>query len=386
MQFSLPEIRPKEWIHRIKEEFFPPRILDKYVFSEFVKIFIGALITLGFLALMSSYSDIKGDMASSKGGKIHGWLFILFRLPQMLIQYIMNIAILFSVSFTVGQFSANKELVAMMAAGISFRRIVAPIVAFSCVLWFAAFFLKQTVVAPLNARANEEHKMLKEGDLNTLVGVVYQKHFKGQEGFYYIYYYDTKEEEIKGGFNYICLTKEQTPDYLLVAQKAKFDFQKEVWILKGVEETKFDDELQVVSVQKFTEKEYTLPEKPDYFKKLKGSVEEMNFFELSEEKENRIRKGLSYGDVDIAKHTLFAEPLLIVVLTLVGCASGFFTKRMAIVSSLGVSIGVALLYMIMDPSFKSLGENEVIPIWLASWITPLLFLSGLYVIYKRLKV
>lgn len=112
----------------------------------------------------------------------------------------------------------------------------------------------------------------------------------------------------------------------------------------------------------------------------------MNFFELSEEKENRIKKGLSYGDVDIAKHTLFAEPLLIVVLTLVGCASGFFTKRMAIVSSLGVSIGVALLYMVMDPSFKSLGENEVIPIWLASWITPILFLSGLFVIYKRLKV
>ncbi len=385
MQFRLPHIRPKEVLQKLKEEFFPPRILDKYLFSEFVKTFIGTFIAITFLALMMKYNDISNDLKSTKSPKIHAWLYILYSIPDIAVNYSVNLSQLFAVSFTLGQFSANKEIVAMMSAGVSFRRIVAPIITFSLALWFGVFFFTQLLVAPMNAKANQEHKIVKEGTGN-LTGIVYQFHFKGKEGFYYIYYYDPKDEEIKGGFNYIKLSPEQTPDYVLVSQKAKYDSVRNIWILKNVEETKFDADLKVSSVQKYSEKEYYLPEKPEYFKKPKGSVEEMNFFELTEEKENRLKKGLSYGDVDIAKHSLFANPFFIVVVTMVGCVSGYFTKRMAVVASLGVSIIVALVYLIMNPSFKSIGENGLIPVWLATWITPTIFLSVLYVVYKRMKL
>ncbi|TGK07495.1 YjgP/YjgQ family permease [Leptospira semungkisensis] len=385
MQFKLEQIRPKELLQKIKEEFFPPKILDRYLFSEFIKTFIGTFIAITFLALMMKFNDISNDLKATKAPKFHAWLYILYSIPDIAVNYSVNLSALFAVSFTLGQFSANKEIVAMMSAGVSFRRIVAPIIAFSCMLWVGVFFFTQLAVAPMNAKANEEHKLLKEGSGTNLSGVVYQFHFKGKEGFYYIYYYDPKDEEIKGGFNYIKLNPDQTPDFLLVSQKAKYDPARDIWILTNVEETKIDD-LNLTYVKKYTEKEYYLPEKPEYFKKPKGSVEEMNLFELLEEKESRLKKGLSYGDVDIAKHSLFANPFFIVVVTLVGCVSGYFTKRMAVVASLGVSIIVALVYLIMNPSFKSVGENGLIPAWLATWITPAIFLSVLYIVYKRMKL
>ncbi|PJZ65015.1 LPS ABC transporter permease LptG [Leptospira wolffii] len=386
MQLKLSQIRPKEILRDLKEDFFPPRILDKYLFSEFIKTFLGTFIAITFLALMMKYNDISNDLKATKAPKFHAWLYILYSIPDIAVNYSVNLSQLFAVSFTLGQFSANKEIVAMMSAGVSFRRIVTPIIVFSFSLWIGTFFFTQLLVAPMNAKANEEHKIVKEGSGNHLSGIVYQFHFKGKEGFYYIYYYDPKDEEIKGGFNYIRLRPEQTPDYVLTSQKAKYDPARDIWVLTGVEETKFDENLNVISVGKFPTKEYYLPEKPEYFKKPKGSVEEMNFFELLEEKENRVKKGLSYGDVDIARHALFANPFFIVVVTLVGCVSGYFTKRMAVVASLGVSIIVALVYLIMNPSFKAIGENGLIPIWLASWITPTIFLSVLFIVYKRMKL
>lgn len=386
MQLQIPQIRPKEILKTLKEEFFPPRILDKYLFSEFVKTFLGTFIAITFLALLMKYNDISKDLKATQAPKFHAWLYLIYSIPDIAVNYAVNLSQLFAVSFTLGQFSANKEIVAMMSAGVSFRRIVTPIIAFSLTLWIGTFFFTQLLVAPMNAKANEEHSIVKEGSGNHLTGIVYQFHFKGKEGFYYIYYYDSKDEEIKGGFNYIKLTPEQTPDYVLISQKAKYDPARDIWLLTNVEETKFDENLKVSSVSKFPQKEYYLPEKPEYFKKPKGSAEEMNFFELLAEKENRIKKGLSYGDVDIAKHALFANPFFIVVVTLVGCVSGYFTKRMAVVASLGVSIIVALVYLIMNPSFKAIGENGLIPIWLASWITPGIFLSGLFIFYKRMKL
>ncbi|EPG73740.1 putative LPS ABC transporter, permease protein LptG [Leptospira fainei serovar Hurstbridge str. BUT 6] len=385
MELKIPRLQPRELLFKLKEEFFPPRILDRYVFSEFFKTFGGTCIMITALIFLNMVNTNLKDFSGTKAPKFHIWLYLAYSLPEIIASYSINMSVLFAVSFTIGQFSANKEIVAMMSAGVSFHRIVAPIVAFGFLLWFIVFLGTQFIVRPMNKLAKEEQKMITEGT-GTLTNMVYQFHFKGKEGFYYIYFYDPVKDEIKGGFNYVKLTREQAPEYVLSSLKAKYNPQADIWKLTEVEETRFDDDLKVKSFERFPEKEYYLPEKPEYFKVPKGSVKEMNIFELSEEKDNRVRKGIGYGDVNIEEHSLFASPFLAVIVTLVGCVAGFFTKRVAGVASLGVTLVVILVYFVMSSAFTSVGENGVIPAWFAVWVTPAIFLGVLYGIYRRMRI
>ncbi|PJZ71384.1 LPS ABC transporter permease LptG [Leptospira perolatii] len=388
MEFKIPKFSKsslESFISGTKEEFFPPRILDKYVFSEFFKTFLGTCLMITALIFLTTVNDNLKNISSTKAPKFHVWLYLLYSLPDIITTYSINMSLLFAVSFTIGQFSANKELVAMMSAGVSFHRIVAPIVFFGFSLWFIVFVVTQVLVRPFNKLAREEHKMITAGT-GTLSNMVYQFHFKGKEGFYYIYFYDPVKDEINGGFNYVKLTPDQVPDYVVSSLKAKYDPNRDIWKLTKVEETKFNSDLEVESFTTYPEKEYYFPEKPDYFKIPKGSVKEMNLFELAEEKENRLKKGLAYGDVEVERHSLFANPFLAVIVTLVGCVAGYFTKRVAGVASLGVTLIVILVYFVMSSAFVSIGENGVVPAWLAVWVTPGIFMSVLYGIYRRMRI
>ncbi len=79
-------------------------------------------------------------------------------------------ALMFSVCFIIGQFSVNKELVAIMVAGVSFIRIITPILFFGFVVWIVMTIFGQLVVIPSNRLAQIEYSIMAKGSnrLSTL--------------------------------------------------------------------------------------------------------------------------------------------------------------------------------------------------------------------------
>lgn len=321
---------------------------------------------------------------NSKQPPFHIGLYLLYNLPKILVAVIPP-SLMFSVCFVIGQFNVNKELVSIMAAGVSFYRSAMTIFLFGGVMWLFVFAIGEFLVRPANSMAGYELSIIMKG-IGTKQDLVYQLHTRGKEGFYYVYWYDNTETKIKGGFNYIKMSPNYIVEYVVSAQSATYQKETNDWLLENVEEIKFKEDLNVSSFLKFKEKSYSFPEGPEYFQKPRKTVEQMNFLELSEEIENRKQKGKPFYDLEVERQSIFAMPLMCIIVVIIGAITGTFTKRSAGIASLGLTIGMVLIYYIFFSIGKSLSENGGVPPAVGVWFTPVLFSGISFYLYKKFNL
>ena len=363
------------------KELIPLKLIDKYIFSEFIKTFLGTIILLTGVMLISQVMDNLRNFINSKQAPFHIGLFLLYNSPKMILAVIPP-SLMFSVCFIVGQFNVNKELVSIMAAGVSFYRATLTIFLTGFIMSLLVFILGEFVVRPANTLANEELSVILKG-IGLKKDLVYQLNTKGKEGFYYIYWYDNEKKMIRGGFNYIKISQLNFPEIILSAQNASYSYETNLWTLEKVEEIKLDSNLMISEFKTFSEKTYSLPEKPEYFQKPPKSIDQMNFIELAEEIEVRKAKAKGYYDLEVERQTIFAIPVMSIIVVIIGAITGTFTKKSAGIASLGITIGIVLLYYILFSIGKSLAENGGIHPIIGVWFTPtLFFVISLYLIRK----
>lgn len=370
----------REW----KAEFFPIRILDRYLFMEFFKTFLGTLLMLTVMIIVYEITNTMKYFVENKQNAMYAYLYIGYSIPSMMTQVI-SPSLMFSVCFVVGQFSANKELVSVMVAGVSFLRIITPILVFGFVMWLFVAFFNQFIVIPSNKLAQYNQSFMIKG-AGRITDLVYQYHVKGKEGFYYVYWYDDKASAIKGGFNYIKVPPGGLPEYVISAQRAEYNAENRNWRLLEVEEIRFTEDLKVAKVERVPERVYEFPEAINYFSKPTRNPDGLNFWELGDEIEDRKFKGVPYRDLVVQRHAIFAMPLMSFVVVAIGALAGALTKKSAGVASLGITIAIVLLYYIFYSTGRSLGESGGVPPWFAIWYTPVLFIGGAYVLYKKMNV
>ncbi|MCB1141437.1 MAG: LptF/LptG family permease [Leptospiraceae bacterium] len=377
-------LNPLKPILYLKKELFPPRLIDKYIFREFISVFLGTIVLLAGVMLISQIMDNMRSFMNSKQPPFHIGLYLLYNLPKILVAVIPP-SLMFSVCFVIGQFNVNKELVSIMAAGVSFYRSAMTIFLFGGVMWLFVFAIGEFLVRPANSMAGYELSIIMKG-IGTKQDLVYQLHTRGKEGFYYVYWYDNTETKIKGGFNYIKMSPNYIVEYVVSAQSATYQKETNDWLLENVEEIKFKEDLNVSSFLKFKEKSYSFPEGPEYFQKPRKTVEQMNFLELSEEIENRKQKGKPFYDLEVERQSIFAMPLMCIIVVIIGAITGTFTKRSAGIASLGLTIGMVLIYYIFFSIGKSLSENGGVPPAVGVWFTPVLFSGISFYLYKKFNL
>jgi lipopolysaccharide export system permease protein len=377
-------VKLQKFLKDLIREYYPVRILDRYLFMEFFTTFIGTLLMLTAMILVYEVTNNMKYFVESRESPVYTYLYIAYSIPSMVVQVI-SPSLMFSVCFVVGQFSANKELVSIMVAGVSFLRIVSLILAFGFFMWIFVAIFTQFVVIPSNKKAQNNYSYMVKG-AGKMTDLVYQYHVKGKEGFYYVYWYDVKESAVKGGFNYIKVLPGGLPEYVISAQRANFKSETKIWELIDIEEIHFNDNLEVTKYEKISNKTYNFPESIDYFSKPTRNADGLNFFELGEEIEERKFKGIPYKDLIVERHATFAMPLMSFIVVSIGALAGALTKKSAGVASLGITIAVVLLYYIFYSTGRSLAENGGIPAFAAIWFTPVLFIGGAYYLYKKMNV
>lgn len=374
----------RESLQKIKKEYFPPKIIHKYIFSEFIKIFIGSLIMLTGVLLISLLMENMKLFVVTQKKELHIFLFLVYSIPKMVVA-VVSPALMFSVCFVVGQFTVNKELVSMMAAGVSFYRAISTILFFGFCMWFIVLIFSEFIVRTANKKAANEYSLAMKG-VGHKADMVYQLHIRGSEGFYYVYWYDADKQQIRGGFNYIEIHKDNYPKRVITALNAIYQPETKTWKLENVEEQQYDPSLKLIYLEKFPEKIYSFPESAEYFAKPVKTPEQMNFFELNEEIQIRKAKGMPYGELEVERQAIFANPLMSFVVVIIGSIAGTFTKRSAGISSLAITIGIVIVYYILFSAGKSLGENGGLPPSFAVWFTPTLFGCISFFMYKRFNL
>ncbi len=132
-----------------------PGILSRYIFKELISPFLLALLIFSSVAVMAKIVDLM-DMVINKGlapGQV--MLLVLYVLPSLLV-YTVPMSVVLAVLIALGRLSADAEIIALKASGISLYQLMPPF-AVLCLTGFMLTALCSISLDPLGRRAFREH-------------------------------------------------------------------------------------------------------------------------------------------------------------------------------------------------------------------------------------
>ena len=127
--------------------------LDRYVLREWLKVCLLAALGFPFLVMVIDLVDKLGTYLSRGIPKGRIALSYVYFLPET-ISLVLPVAVLFAVVFTVGALGRHSELTAAKASGISFHRVVRPLLVAS--LAAVVLDLGLTELAPVTSARRAE--------------------------------------------------------------------------------------------------------------------------------------------------------------------------------------------------------------------------------------
>ena len=127
--------------------------LDRYVLREWLKVCLLAALGFPFLVMVIDLVDKLGTYLSRGIPKGRIALSYVYFLPET-ISLVLPVAVLFAVVFTVGALGRHSELTAAKASGVSFHRVVRPLLVAS--LAAVVLDLGLTELAPVTSARRAE--------------------------------------------------------------------------------------------------------------------------------------------------------------------------------------------------------------------------------------
>ena len=130
------------------------RILTRYTILSILKV---AVVTILLFALILAAVELFSKMDQIMNGNIPTLRiaeYILLSLPQYLLM-VASIAFLFSVTYFLSTLSANNELIPILNAGVSPKRLKAPIMVLATILTILGSIYQEKAVIDINAARME---------------------------------------------------------------------------------------------------------------------------------------------------------------------------------------------------------------------------------------
>ena len=131
--------------------------LQRLILASLLPVFGVAVL---FFVLIIELADVSPQLyryvASGVGLDVVARIILLY-LPTCVV-FAVPLALLFSVAYTLGSYYARNELVAMFGAGVSLRRLIAPLVGAGCLLSVALFLFNDAVAIDTLRQKNQLHR------------------------------------------------------------------------------------------------------------------------------------------------------------------------------------------------------------------------------------
>lgn len=357
-------------------------ILDRFVLGQMLAPFLFGIMSFTVILVAGNLLFRLADLMIQRGVSfgIVVRLF-LYSLPSVVTLTIPMSCLLASL-LGFGNMSAASELVALKSAGVSFGRIVRPLVISGVFISIFAFALNETIV-PLSERAAanvlryevyrtvppvfKENVFIREESEGVLKRVLYIGSIRPRTG---------EMREI--------LVQEFTDGRIgrLISAPEGNWVDGVWWLSKGqVFDVAADGTVNMLF--RFEKQKLNLAMAPADVGSVAADPSEMSLRELYLTIQNARMHGNDTGKLWMLLHLRIAVPWASVVLVLVGAAVGSRPQRSSSSMGLGLSVVIVFCYYVIMSFCKSLGEAGFIPGLVAAWIPNAAFLVIGFVLTRR---
>ncbi|MCK8816365.1 LptF/LptG family permease [Natroniella sulfidigena] len=352
------------------------KIVDRYLVLEFLKPSFYSLVGL-VIVMLSGYLFQLTDFIIIREVPIAIVIrLLLYRLPPIVVQSI-AIAVLLATILSLGRLGKDNELSALQIGGISFIRLVYPLLALALVASFIIYGLNEEVVPQANANYQRlvEEEVYQDKD----PGVYTDLLFRGGED---RYFYAGEVDDQKQQLERVMIYQQGTGKQIITATEGSFT--EDSWLLEEGLISELDVDGYLVKEESFRKLEVEVGRDfRQFYQYNNREPGEMNRKQLREQIDLFTDAGIDTNQLLVEYHFKLAEAILPLVFVLIGAPLSAGSEKGRLFGIIA-SIIIIFIYFAVVSIFRSLGGNGVIEPFLAVWIPNLLVGGvGVYLLFKE---
>lgn len=355
------------------------KTIDRYLFKEYLKLFgVIETVSVSIYLLVDAISR-AGDFQGVEDGGLLAIQYFIYKLPLMASQTL-PLASLMAILGVVGLFVRHNEILALHTAGVSSRRLMLPFLVAGFLMTLTLFFLSEVMIPLSYAQAGLLKQELKLHKGKTILKEGFT--FKPSEhAFCFAKLFDAKQS-ILYGVTIIELTENFDLKSRLDADRARYT--PNGWVGKGVVISSFQGSSLFAKKERVSSAALPIPFEPRELTDQGMEPEEMNLLRLRKHIHNQTILGKDPTSLKMDLHLRLALPFACPILILMAFNVATRSAKPSFAMTLAFSLPLGFGYWVLTSFAASMGQAHTIPLWLAAWLSNLLFLiTGLALTIKR---
>ncbi|MEZ4456044.1 MAG: LptF/LptG family permease [Gemmatimonadales bacterium] len=280
-------------------------------------------------------------------------------------------ASLFATVFTVGPLARNSEITAAKADGVSFYRLVAPILVAAALSAVLCFWVSE--IAP---GATERQLELEKERFNRNAITRYDFSFLADEGWTYsIRYLDTEKKVMRNVLLEHAGRAKGYPNLAITADSARWNDTTMRWRMESGAYHVLGDSLALATVRFQGLELASFNEEPQSMLSEPKRPEEMTYGELDRFIRTLRRSGNRVEKLEVELAVKLALPAACLVIALFGAPLAMSNPRAGAAWGIAVSLGTTVVYLLLINLSKAVGASGIMDPTLSAWIPNLFFLG-----------
>ena len=356
--------------------------LDKYIIKKFLGTYVFSIILIISIAVVFDFNDHVDKFTTNNAP----WEGIIFTYYANFIPFYTNLFsslfVFISVIFFTVKLADNSEIIAMLAAGVSFRRLMWPYM-FSAALIAALNYYLATDVIPRGSvdRIAFENLYKKRIKVKMWADNVHLQVDSGVVAF--LEHYDGTSHT---GYHF-SLDKFEKKKLVshLTATSAQYDTISDVrfkWTLRNVNirelsgpREKITHYNQIDSIIKLEPQDFLLTNK---MQETMTSSQLKDFIERQ-----RIRGIAGLQDFEVEYHKRIAAPFAAFILSIIGASLSARKRKGGMGTALGIGLALSATYILLQGICASFSTQAGMEPWIAAWLPNFIYLPVAIYLYKK---
>jgi len=341
-------------------------ILSRHYIKEFLRIF--AVAGLGLSAVMSSLELVRhlDDFMPHSPSALRLLEFGALLFPRYFL-YMMPLAALLCVLYTIGQASRTRETVAFMAAGGRLKRLLMPFVTAGALLSALGFALEESVIPQCSERAREvKNAIMGRSDVPSTKGSG-ALWLRAADGSLVKIDFYVEEQRSFRGISVLRMGRGGLRE-IVQAEEAFYLPGEKAWTLR---EARLYD-LTRGAMTEVEEMRYPGLTSPALLQEEARKPYELGIFELKRYLGRLRAAGFKNLRLEVEMHSRLSYPLVSLFMTVLGLSIAA-RRKLGGVTAAAVGLAISLAYWFGYTLMLSLGYAGIIPPLLSAWLVPLAF-------------
>jgi lipopolysaccharide export system permease protein len=349
------------------------RVLDRYLLRQWIRVF--TFTAIGFpliVVLIEVTDDLSAHMARGLSPAAVAIAY-LFSMPDKIFM-ILPAAVLFATVFSFGSMSKHSELVAAKASGVSFFRLLVPVLLISLVATGLGIVIGE-MAPPATRRQLELLGELRTYSATARTSFVY----RAEEGWTYtIRELNAQEQRAR----HLVLEREGTgadyPTLAIQARQADYDSTNAQWTMTDTRFRIIANPSNVLAFGSDSMRVRHFDETPEQLLVEEKRPEEMRYAELGRYIDSLERSGGDGRQLRVGQALKIAVPFTCLIIALFGAPMVVAAPRAGGSIGIAISLGTTLIFLTMIQLSRAIGQGGLIPPTVAAWLPNVAFgIAGL---------